>query len=154
QWATGSAACQPNQYNSNNCLVVLVMGSPTVTVTASTTQNSNNDLIRWTDLWRDPTDVVDPNKSNIPVSAHSGLTTTFAPGLPGNFILVAYVDNNGNGQFDPRADTVLNVVTIAIIKITVTVNPINGSAPLVALTNTFEDASVPGGNAGIKSVTY
>jgi hypothetical protein len=99
-------------------LAAVIEGSGTVTVAVGNPLPFGSaNYINW-EIDEDPTDTVPANGNPSPFpGAFSGAQTTFLPNLAGNYRVIAWVDSNGNGRFDPGEQ--LFVYRIAIVRITV-----------------------------------
>ena len=95
-------------------LMVVLMGSGTVTIVANNIQPTTSaNQVNW-QMGRDPSDTVD---TAVPaLSASTGGQTTFQPSTPGNFQLIAWVDLNGDGQFNEGEQ--LRILRIAVVRAT------------------------------------
>jgi hypothetical protein len=116
-YATSLSTCgTPTQ--SSVALVCVLMGAGNLTVTALSPQPpSGVSQIQWV-MWPDPANFTIKNSVNTPVlNGSPGQTVTFQPNVAGDFLLIAYVDANGNGQFDPGEQ--LGTLQIAIVQATI-----------------------------------
>jgi hypothetical protein len=135
--------CKVSGVPVSGCLVAVLKDSGTVSVTAANPNPSSiASQIRW-DFARDGNDTVASDKPAL--NNTTGATTSFQPSTPGNFRLVAYLDTNGNGQFDEGEQ--LRVLRIAIVRVT--------PQPLSSLTtqNTLY-GETPTAYAGVGSTSY